>query len=140
MNFADIIRSFTGGQSSESASPVQALLPSILQMVGQGGGLDSLVRAFEQNGMGDIARSWVGTGPNQSVSPEQVQTALGSDTIAKMADESGLSNDAVTSHLSQILPRLVDRLTPNGHTGDAVDVQSIGQELLSSLMTRKSGA
>ncbi|HKA00371.1 MAG TPA: YidB family protein [Candidatus Solibacter sp.] len=140
MNFADVMKSLTGSQPGESASPAQTLLPSVLEMFCHGEGLNSVVRSFQQNGMGDIVRSWVGTGQNMPISPGQVQTALGRDTITEMAEKSGLSRDAVTSHLSQILPRLVDSLTPNGHTGDAADLMSKCTELLGSLMTRKSGA
>jgi uncharacterized protein YidB (DUF937 family) len=140
MNFEDVLKSFTGSRAGEPASPAQTLLPSILEMFGQGGGLNSFVRSFEQNGMGDIVRSWVGTGQNLPISPGQVQSALGSDTITQMAEKSGLSRDAVISNLSQILPCLVDSLTPNGHTGNAADLLSMGTKLLGSLMTRKSGA
>jgi uncharacterized protein YidB (DUF937 family) len=139
MNFEDVLKSFIGGRGGETPSPAQALLPSVLEMFCRQGGLNSIVRSFEQNGMGDIASSWVGTGQNLPISPGQVESALGSDTITQMAEKSGLSPGAVTSHLSQILPVLVDSLTPNGHTRDAPALLPIGTEWLGSLMTRKSG-
>jgi len=142
MNFADVLKSFTGSQAQagESPSAMQALLPNVVQMFCQGDGLNSFVRSFEQNGMGDIVKSWIGTGQNLPVSPGQVQSALGSDRITEMAEKSGLSRDAVTTHLSQILPSLVDSLTPNGHTGDAPDLMSKCTQLFGSLMTSRSGA
>ena len=78
------------------------------------GGLQGLVSEFEQKGLGATVKSWIGTGPNQPISPEQVHQALGPDTIAQMAAKFGLSPQELSQKLSQILPKAVDSLTPDG--------------------------
>ena len=90
--------------------------------------------------MGNIVNSWVGTGKNLPVTPDQVQAGLGRETINQLAERCGLSAEAVQSNLSQMLPRLVDSLTPNGHTGDSADLVSQGKAILTSLLTRRSGS
>lgn len=117
-----LVGSFLGGGAGGS-SP---LLRSVLQMLGgqQGlpagqpgaglGGLGALVQAFQQNGLGHLVDSWIGTGQNLPVSPGQVQQALGPQ-VQDLAQQHGLSADAVSQALSQLLPGLVDHLTPNGH-------------------------
>jgi uncharacterized protein YidB (DUF937 family) len=91
---------------------------------GQAGGLQGLVQAFENNGMGHIVASWIGTGANLPVTAAQIQTALGSAQIQQLAAKAGISTDAVAAGLSKILPHLVDHLTPNGQLpapGNLVD-------------------
>ena len=79
-----------------------------------GGALGPLVAAFKQNGQGAAADSWVGSGANQSVSTGQVKQAIGADTLAALARQTGLSETDILSRLSQRLPDAVDQYTPNG--------------------------
>ena len=78
------------------------------------GGLQGVVNQFEQNGLGPTIKSWVGTGPNQPISPDQVHQALGSDLLQQLAAKSGLSVQDLAQKLAQVLPQAVDGLTPNG--------------------------
>ena len=78
------------------------------------GGLQGVVRQFEQNGLGATVQSWVSTGPNQSISPEQVHQALGGDLLQQLSAKSGLSVQELVQKLAQVLPQAVDGLTPNG--------------------------
>jgi uncharacterized protein YidB (DUF937 family) len=78
------------------------------------GGLGGLLDRFQQSGHGDVIKSWIGTGQNQPVQPRQLGTALGPDIIKVLAQKSGLSEDELTKQLSQILPGVVDKLTPSG--------------------------
>jgi uncharacterized protein YidB (DUF937 family) len=78
------------------------------------GGLGGLLSHFQQNGLGDVMKSWIGPGKNQPVSPNQLSSALGPQIIQILAQKTGLSEQEITSHLSQILPNVVDKLTPNG--------------------------
>jgi uncharacterized protein YidB (DUF937 family) len=77
------------------------------------GGLGGLLDKLQKGGLGDVANSWVGSGQNQPVSPKQLSPALGSD-IKALAQRSGLSEEELTKQLSQILPGVVDKLTPAG--------------------------
>ena len=78
------------------------------------GGLGGLLEKFQQGGLGNVTNSWIGSGQNQPVSPNQVGSALGPNTIKTLAQQSGLSEDELTKQLSQVLPGVVDKLTPNG--------------------------
>jgi uncharacterized protein YidB (DUF937 family) len=78
------------------------------------GGLGGLLEKLQKGGLGDVANSWVGSGQNQPVSPKQLSPALGSDIIKALAQRTGLSEEELTKQLSQILPGLVDKLTPAG--------------------------
>jgi len=80
----------------------------------QHGGLQGLVNQFQQNGLGDTLNYWVGTGPNQSISPDQVHQALGPDLLQQLSAKSGLSVQDLAQKLSQILPQAVDTMTPGG--------------------------
>ena len=98
------------GGKAEASSP---LVKSVLDMLGQSGGLGGLVQAFQQNGLGHLMESWIGTGQNLPVSPAQIQQALG-PKVQELAQQNGLSADVVSHALSQFLPGLVDHITPNG--------------------------
>ena len=78
------------------------------------GGLGDLLRQLQQNGQGEVANSWVGTGPNRQISPNDLATALGADQINSLMSQSGLSRDELLSGLSQHLPDVIDHLTPDG--------------------------
>jgi uncharacterized protein YidB (DUF937 family) len=80
----------------------------------QHGGLQGVVNQFEKNGLGATVKSWVGTGPNQSISPEQVHQALGPDLLQQLSAKSGLSVQDLAQRLSQVLPQAVDKMTPDG--------------------------
>jgi uncharacterized protein YidB (DUF937 family) len=78
------------------------------------GGLQGVVSEFEKNGLGQTVQSWVGTGPNQPISPAELHTALGPDLLQQLSEKSGLSVQDLAQKLAQVLPQAVDKLTPNG--------------------------
>lgn len=78
------------------------------------GGLSDLLNRFQQNGHGEVANSWIGTGANRAISPDQLQEALGPDTVNSLAQQAGLSQVDVLNGLSRDLPGAVDHLTPDG--------------------------
>jgi uncharacterized protein YidB (DUF937 family) len=83
------------------------------------GGLDSLIKGFQQSGHGKQMQSWVGTGENQNIAPGDLASALGNDTIDALTRQTGMSRDDLLSGLSQQLPDFVDQLTPHGHVPSA---------------------
>lgn len=114
-----VIGSIAQPQGGAAAQP--DLLGAVVGMLGQGGdqvgglgGLAGLVARFQQGGLGDIAASWVGTGQNQSISSEQLGSVLGNDTVGNLAGQLGLNQGDLLAQLSQLLPQLVDKLTPQG--------------------------
>lgn len=92
------------------------ILGNVLDALGKerGGGLAGLVQAFQANGLGDVVSSWIGTGQNRSISASQIQSVLGSDAVKQIAAKMGISPDAMSVKLAEVLPGAVDRLTPNG--------------------------
>ncbi len=80
----------------------------------QTGGLAGLVNAFQQKGLGDVVGSWVSTGQNLPISADQLGQVLGNGQIAAMAQQLGFSPQDMSGQLAQMLPQVIDRLTPNG--------------------------
>jgi uncharacterized protein YidB (DUF937 family) len=78
------------------------------------GGLGDLLDQFQRAGFGDQARSWVGTGQNLPISPDALTQVLGRSGIAEIARRAGLSERETSDGLSQLLPEVVDRVTPRG--------------------------
>src|SRR4029450_4791328 len=78
------------------------------------GGLQGVVSEFERNGLGPPIQSWVGTGPNDPVSPADVHRVLGPDLLQQLSAKSGLSVQDLAPKLSPVLPQAVDHLTPDG--------------------------
>ena len=116
----------SSGTTPAGTSSSAAVVSQVLSMLrGQGGttnGLSSLLQAFESGGLGHLFQSWVSTGQNLPVSPQQIQSVLGnSGMLQRIAQATGMQPAEVAQHLSTVLPQIVDHLTPNGqiHTGDA---------------------
>ena len=78
------------------------------------GGLNDLVERFRQSGKGDIAQSWVNHGPNQDIAPHDLRDTIGSDVLATLSQQTGLSQDELLARLSKTLPGAVDQYTPDG--------------------------
>ncbi len=93
-----------------AADPLQA----ILGLLGQGGGLGGLMQQLQQGGLGDAVASWISTGPNQPVSADALGQALNSDAVAGFARQLGVNPQDALGTLAQMLPQVVDKLTPNG--------------------------
>lgn len=78
------------------------------------GGLRNLIGDMQQNGHGDAAQSWVGTGPNEHLPPNELAKAIGSEDLDRLSSQVGMPRDQLLSELSNHLPEVVDRLTPEG--------------------------
>ena len=132
-NLGDLLGSqLQGGQGSQIE-----LLKMVLGMLagdGQGGGLGGLMRSFQQAGLGDQVNSWIGTGQNLPVSPDQLQGVFGNDQMSQMAERMGLSTGDLGAQLSQMLPQAVDQLTPGGRVPEG-GLGDLGS-LLEGLMRR----
>jgi uncharacterized protein YidB (DUF937 family) len=78
------------------------------------GGLGDLIERFKQNGQGPAADSWVRTGPNQQLGPDQLEQAIGPDVLNTLSQETGLSREELLTRLTRDLPAAVDKFTPEG--------------------------
>lgn len=90
------------------------LAMAALQLIQQQGGLPGIISKFQNGGLGAQASSWVGTGANMPVTGSQLQEILGTGSIGQIAQQLGLSHGDASAGLAQLLPQMIDHLTPNG--------------------------
>ncbi len=107
-----------GGQAQQGGQPQQGglggALGGLLGGGGAAGGLGGLLSQFQQAGLGNVAQSWVGSGPNQQVTPDQLHQVFGDEQVNQWSQQSGLPKHDLLSQLSQYLPHAVDQMTPQG--------------------------
>ncbi len=127
--FDDVLKKAAGVAPAPDNSQ-NSLASAVLSMLSsQSGGISGLAHQFTAKGLGDIIHSWISTGQNLPISPEQLQNVLGSDQVQAIAAKAGISPEAAQSGLAQLLPQIVDRLTPNGEVPQG-DLMSKGSDLL----------
>jgi uncharacterized protein YidB (DUF937 family) len=118
----DVLGGLLGGGGARGAAPGGGGLGGLLGGALAGGaagsilsgGLGSLLEQLQQNGQGQAAQSWVGKGPNQQISENDLARSIGLDDIDALSRHTGLSRDELLSGLSRELPNAVDELTPEG--------------------------
>jgi uncharacterized protein YidB (DUF937 family) len=116
-----------------------SLASGLLQMIqNQPGGLQGLVQSFHDKGLGGLVSSWISSGPNPPISGDQVHQVLGSDQVKALAAKAGISPEVAGTAIAQILPGLVDKLTPNGSVPDHSNILEMASSMLKSLGTKAS--
>ena len=90
------------------------MVTAVSGIIEKHGGLQGVLSEFERSGLGGTVKSWVGTGPNQPISPADLQRTLGPDLLQQLAAKSGMSVQDLSEKLAQVLPQAVDRMTPDG--------------------------
>jgi uncharacterized protein YidB (DUF937 family) len=133
-----------GGQTGQQC-PLAGILQQVLAGGGQGsagaaggaqggGGISAVVSRFEAAGLGQQAQSWVGTGANQPVTPDQVGQVFPAEQIRQWASQAGTTPDAMRQVLAEALPHAVDHLTPGGQPpAQTADISGMLQSLLGQL-------
>ena len=123
-----VVGALAGGESGGSGN----LLQVVLQLVNnpRTGGLEGIIRSFRQGGLGDIVNSWVANGQNLPVSGEQIESVLGGSALQDLAAQLGVSPQQASGSLADVLPKLIDQLTPNGEVPQGGDALSQGLDLL----------
>lgn len=129
MSIVDQISSAVGGSSAGGN-----IVESIVGMIGGEGGIGGIVSKFTQGGLGDVVNSWVGTGANQPVSTSQISDVLGQDTLSQLAAKTGLPINDIAGKVSEFLPGIVDKLTPNGKVEDG-NILDQGMDIVKGLFT-----
>lgn len=111
------------------------LLPLAMGWVQKNGGVNAVLDRFRQNGFGSQAASWVSTGPNEPLQPHEVHNVVGQEEIDSMARQLGVPQEQVTQGLSQILPQIVDKVSPDGAVPHDADQRvSSGMSQLQSVL------
>src|SRR5437762_14241757 len=95
------------------------LVQTALQMFGNHAGLSGLISNAQSQGLGQIVQSWVSTGPNQSIAPQQLPSLLGEDKINQLASRAGVPPAIARAALARLLPIVVDKLSPHGKLPEA---------------------
>lgn len=106
-----VLGGLAGGSQAQSGNLLLQVLLSLLQ---QNGGLEGVLGKFRQGGLGQQADSWVGTGQNMNISPSDLQQIFGSSTLRDLASQLGMPEEQAGSTMAQVLPELINRLTPQG--------------------------
>jgi uncharacterized protein YidB (DUF937 family) len=107
-----------GGSAEPGLGGLLGNLGGMLGGAGAGGllsgGIGELLEKFKENGQGETAQSWVNDGPNKDVSPPQLKQVIGSDVLAALEQQTGLSQEELLARLSRELPSAIDKYTPGG--------------------------
>ena len=102
-----------GAQKQDSVSQGD-LLGGIMGMINNAGGVQAILQQLQASGLGDQVASWIGTGANHPVSGNQILDALGAEHIATVAQQAGVEPEHAAAGLAQLLPQIIDKLSPDG--------------------------
>ena len=138
MGLLDSILGAGSGKSDASggATPLIGILGGLLA---QSGGLQGLANKFSQSGQGNAFSSWVGMGENHPISGNQIQNAVGSDQVNALAAKLGVDPAQASHFLAEYLPKVVDKLTPEGKVDPTADHQQGLAKLIPSLLQSLGG-
>jgi len=107
----NLVHGAGSGSVPSSRNPLVHLALMVLQ---QNGGIQGLLARLQQGGLGSVGQSWVGTGANQPVDPDALTNILGHGQLGALAQSLGLAPHDAATGLAQVLPDVVDRMTPQG--------------------------
>jgi len=138
MGLIDSILGAMSGKTDSSGGASQ-LIGILGGLLAQSGGLQGLANKFSQSGQGDTFSSWVGMGENQPISGGQVQKVLGSDEVNALAAKLGVDPAQASHFLAEYLPKVVDKLTPEGKVDPTADHQQGLANLLPALLQSLGG-
>lgn len=132
-----ILGSALGGGGNDKTQMLAGLLGQVLSGTssapGAPNGVGGLVHQFEQAGLGHLVNSWIGTGANQAATPGQINQGMGPEMIGHFAEKLGIPPQEVSGILAQVLPHMVDHVTPDGTVPPQSNVQGMLGSLLGSL-------
>lgn len=116
MSLFDNLSAMMGGGAGAAGAeaPAPEHVDALSELLRSQGGLGGLLQGFERQGLGGAVGSWLGQGANQSVSPDQVSSVLGSGPLGAFASKLGITPDMAAGQLSRLLPQLVDHASPDG--------------------------
>ena len=129
----ELLQNLLGGATTPNSGLLESGIKMLLHPQGSAGGLSGLLEMFQSKGLGDIVQSWIGTGPNKKISAGQVKKGLGPDLLAQIAGSVGLSKGAASGQLAKYLPKIIDKLTPQGKIPQETNLAEEGLKLLKNL-------
>jgi len=133
MSLFDSLLNTALGSVTDNSANSPALIAAVVNYVtSQPGGIAGFISRLQQGGLAEAVASWVGSGPNQVVSGEQIGQALGADALQQLAQHTGGNVDVVAGQLAQLLPHLVNHVSPDGAL-PTLPSPDLAQQLLSAL-------
>src|SRR4051794_1391847 len=105
-----------GSLGAQKQDPVSQsdLLAGVMNLINNAGGLQGILQQLQSSGIADQVASWIGTGENAPVSGNQIAEALGTDSVTQIAQHAGIAPEHAAAGLAQLLPQIIDQLTPGG--------------------------
>ena len=133
MDLSNLLGGITGGAGAVDPGK---LIAGVQEVFASKGGVDGLIQTLKAGGLGGVVDSWVSTGSNEPVEPQQLGAALGPDTVNQLSATTGLSVAALLPLLASFLPMIIDHLTPGGNLpkGGGVGSESDIGDLLGGLL------
>lgn len=120
MGLMDTVKGLLGGNTQ-----LTGFVDGLQNFVTQNGGMEGLKNKFEKEGAGSIVQSWISTGPNLPITNEQIQKVMGNQFVQDMAKKMGVDPATATQKITQMLPTIIDKLSPNGKLPENLDTKSI---------------
>ena len=118
--FDSLLGSLLGGLNNNQQS---GLMSAVSGLVTGGGGIGGLMQKFSSHGLGDLVKGWVSTGPNPPATAQHIEQVFGADQLQQIASQTGIDPSQISAQIAQILPQVVDKLTPNGQPIEGAQLQ-----------------
>jgi uncharacterized protein YidB (DUF937 family) len=135
MGLLDQAMGAVSGKAGEQGAQ-NPMISAVLGLINkQSGGIAGLIQRLQKNGLGDQVASWIGKGQNLPVSGEQVETALGSEQVGQVAQQLNVSKEEASGTLAQVLPGIIDSLTPDGQLPDKDTMSGDAGNIASNLFS-----
>ncbi len=115
-----LLSSLLGGLSNNQQS---SLMSAVSGLVTGNDGIGGLLQKFSANGLGDLMKGWVSSGPNPPATPQHIEQVFGPDQLRQIASQTGIDPSQISAQIAQILPQVVDKLTPNGQPIEGAQLQ-----------------
>jgi len=106
-----LLGSLLGGLNNNQQS---GLMSAVSGLVTSSGGISGLMQKFSGQGLGDLMKGWVSTGPNPPATAQHIEQVFGADRLQQIASQTGIDPSQISGHIAQVLPQIVDKLTPQG--------------------------
>ena len=116
-----LLGSLLGGLNNNQQS---GLMSSVSGLITGSGGIGGLMQKFSGAGLGDLMKGWVSNGPNPPATAQHIEQVFGADQLQQIASQTGIDPSQISGHIAQILPQLVDKLTPHGQPVEGAGLQS----------------
>jgi uncharacterized protein YidB (DUF937 family) len=137
MSFVDDMKNKVMGNIAEENPTASAALELLKN---HPGGISGLVQQFHDKGLGDVVNSWVSTGQNLPISADQIKSVLSNEHVQAFAAKAGISPDVASAKIAEVLPMIMDRLTPNGRVPAQSGLLATGMNMLKSLTKTETDA